>query len=49
MRRRLLVLAGVVLAAAVIVPTGLELHAYRQKLARGRLIDQEHCEESIVS
>jgi outer membrane protein assembly factor BamE (lipoprotein component of BamABCDE complex) len=43
-RRRLLVLAGVVLAAAVLVPAGLELHAYRQKGARGRPIDWEHFE-----
>jgi hypothetical protein len=43
MWKRLLALAGVALAAAVIVPAALEVHAYRQKLARGRLIDQEHC------
>jgi hypothetical protein len=44
MRKRLLILAGVALAAAVIVAGALEFHAYRQKLARGRLIDQEHCD-----
>jgi hypothetical protein len=43
MRKRLLVLAGVALAAAVIVAGALVVHAYRQKLARGRLIDLEHC------
>jgi hypothetical protein len=41
-RKRLLVLTGVVLAAAVSVPAALELHAYRHKLARGRLIDEAH-------
>ena len=44
MRGRLLILAGIVLAAAVIVPAALEVHAHRQKLARGRLIDQHHCD-----
>ena len=44
MTTKLLVLAGGVLAAAVIVPEALELHAYRQKVARGRFIDQEHCD-----
>jgi hypothetical protein len=43
-RKRLLILAGIVLAAAVSVPAALEVHAYRQKLARGRLIDQDHCD-----
>ena len=42
-RKRLLVLAGVALAAAVIILAVLEVHAYRQKLARSRLIDREHC------
>jgi hypothetical protein len=42
MRKRLLVLAGVALAAAVIVPAVLDLHAYRPKLARNRLITWEH-------
>jgi hypothetical protein len=42
-RKRLLIVAGVALAAAVIVPAALELPAYRQKLARGRLIDPAHC------
>jgi hypothetical protein len=41
-RKRLLVLAGVALAAAVIVLAALQHYTYRQKLARGRLIDQEH-------
>jgi hypothetical protein len=41
-RKRSLVLAGVVLAAAVIVPAALYLHAYCQKLARSLLIDQAH-------
>jgi hypothetical protein len=44
MRKRLLVLAGIAVAAAVMVPAALEVHTYRQMLARGRLIDQEHCE-----
>jgi hypothetical protein len=46
MRKRLLILAGVALAAAVIVPAALELRSHRQKLAqklaRGRLIDRAH-------
>jgi SmpA / OmlA family len=41
-RKRLLILAGVALALAVLVPAALHLHAYRQMLARGRLIDREH-------
>jgi hypothetical protein len=41
-RKRLLILAGVALAAAVLVPAALELHAYRQKLARGRSVDMAH-------
>jgi hypothetical protein len=41
-RKRFLVLVGVALAVAVIVPAAVELHAYRQKLARGRLIDRDH-------
>jgi hypothetical protein len=41
-RKWLLILVGVVLAAAVIVLAARELHAYRQKLARSRLIDQDH-------
>jgi hypothetical protein len=48
MRKRLLILLGAVLAAAVLVPAALELHAYRQKLARRRLIDQEHCDRIKV-
>src|SRR5689334_16916133 len=44
-RRRLLVLAGVALAAAVIGSVALEVHAYRQKVARGRLIDRAHFDE----
>jgi hypothetical protein len=48
MRKRLAILTGVVLAAAVIVPAALEVHAYRQKIARGRLIDQEHCDRIEV-
>jgi hypothetical protein len=43
MRRRLLILVGV-LATAVIVPAALELHARHRKVARGRFIDQEHCD-----
>jgi hypothetical protein len=43
MRKRLLILASFALAAAVTVPAALLHHAYRQKLARGRLIDAEHC------
>jgi hypothetical protein len=43
-RKRLLILAGVALAAAVAVLAALEHHAYRQKLARGRFIDRDHCE-----
>jgi hypothetical protein len=42
MRRRLLIWAGVVLAGAALVPAVRELHAYRQQLARSRLIDLEH-------
>ena len=42
MKKWLLVFAGVVLAAAVIVPAALQLHAYRQKAARGRLIIWQH-------
>jgi hypothetical protein len=41
-RKRLLVLAGFALAAAVTVPASLLHHAYRQKLARGRLITWEY-------
>jgi hypothetical protein len=48
MRKRLLILAGVALALAVIVPAALEFHAYRQKLARSRLIDREHCDRIKV-
>ena len=44
MRKRLLVLVGLVLAAALVVLAALGLHAYRQKLARDWLIDQEHYE-----
>ena len=44
MRKRLFILAGVALAAAVIVLSALEVHAYRQKGARGRPIDWEHFE-----
>jgi hypothetical protein len=40
----LLVLAGVALAAAVLVPAALRDHAYRQKVARSRPIDWEHFE-----
>jgi hypothetical protein len=36
------VVVGVVLAAAVLVPGVMQLHAYRQKLARARLIDRAH-------
>jgi hypothetical protein len=43
MRKRLLILASFALAAAVTVPAALLHHAYRQKLARSRLIDAEHC------
>jgi hypothetical protein len=43
-RKRLLVLAAVALTAAVIVLAALEHHAYRQKVARGRFIDRDHCE-----
>ena len=42
MPKRLLVLAAVALAAAVIVPAVQEHRAYRQKLARSRLIDRDH-------
>jgi outer membrane protein assembly factor BamE (lipoprotein component of BamABCDE complex) len=42
-RKKLLILTGVAFAAAVIVPAALEHHAYRQKLARSRLIDPMHC------
>jgi hypothetical protein len=38
-----LILAGVVLAAAVMVAGALDLHAYRQKVSRGRLIDRVRC------
>jgi hypothetical protein len=41
-RKWLLALAGVVLAAAVLVPASGEPRASRQKLARGRLIDRAH-------
>ncbi len=44
-RRRLLVLAGVVLAVALIVPAAREVYAYRQNLVRGRLIDRKHFEQ----
>jgi hypothetical protein len=43
-KRRFLVLVGVALTAAVIVPAALEVRAYRQRVARGRLIDAEHCD-----
>jgi outer membrane protein assembly factor BamE (lipoprotein component of BamABCDE complex) len=43
-RRRLLIRAAVALAAAVLVLAALEVHAYRQKLARVRPIDWEHFE-----
>jgi hypothetical protein len=43
-RKRLLILAGVAVAAAVLVPAALELRDYHQKLARGQLIDAEHCD-----
>jgi hypothetical protein len=47
-RKRLLALAGIAVAAAVLVPAALDLLAYRQKvaqkLARGRLIDRDHCD-----
>jgi hypothetical protein len=48
MRKRLLILAGIALAATVVVPAALDHHAYRQKVARGRLIDQEHCDRIKV-
>jgi hypothetical protein len=41
-RKRLLILAGVALALAVLVPAALHLHPYYQKLARSRLIDLRH-------
>jgi hypothetical protein len=43
-RRRLLILAGVTLAAAVGIPAAAQYHAASQRLARGRLIDREHCD-----
>jgi hypothetical protein len=46
--RRLLLRARVVLAAALLVLGALEYHAYYQKLARGRLIDKEHCDRIKV-
>jgi hypothetical protein len=45
MRKRLLILAGVALAAAVIVLGALELRDHRQKLARSRLIDSDHYDQ----
>ena len=42
MKKWVLVVVGVVLAAAALVLSGMQLHAFRQKLARARLIDGAH-------
>lgn len=41
-RKRLLTLLGFALVGALILPTFPQLYAYRQKAARGWLIDEEH-------
>jgi hypothetical protein len=44
MRKRLLVLALLLLAAAVAVPLAVQQDALHQKWARGHLIDWKHCD-----